>query len=280
MRQQRVNAHGIGINVVDWREGSQQALFCIHGITANARAFDAIATALAPEIGVIAPDLRGRGDSDKPDGPYGVRTHASDMLAVLDALRLERVTIAGWSLGSLIGLHLAAAQPERVERLILLDPPLIALRDEARESLGRLQGRLSRTYPDMDTAIATMRATPLLGGVWDEAAEAYVRADLEQLPDGSVRHRMRIETLNAEWAAMEHDPPLTKIFPNVSCPTLILRATDTLFQPGDELLTPDDASRAARLLRNGQTRDIPGTNHYTITLGTSEGTVAAIREIL
>src|SRR5690606_11449532 len=124
MRQHHIDSGGIRINVVDWRERDDQSpLFCIHGITANARSFDPIAAGVAPEHGVIAPDLRGRGDSDKPEGPYGVLTHVGDMIAVLDALGLERVPVAGWSLGSIVTLHMAARHPERVERAILLDPP-------------------------------------------------------------------------------------------------------------------------------------------------------------
>jgi pimeloyl-ACP methyl ester carboxylesterase len=285
MRQVRVAGAGVDLNVIDWREdgapgAETPVLFCIHGITANARAFDPIATALAGEWAVIAPDLRGRGQSDKPDGPYGVPVHVRDMVAVLDALGLESVAVAGWSLGAVIGLHLAAQHPHRVTRLILLDPPLTAVNDRARESLGRLQNRLAHTYPDMDTAIATMRSSALFMGQWDGAAETYVRADLQQQADGTVGHSMRMDTLQAEWAAAEQNPPLATILPSVTCPVLLLRATDTLFQPGDELLTREDAARAARLFPNARTLDIPGTNHYTITLGQPVATIAAMREFL
>jgi pimeloyl-ACP methyl ester carboxylesterase len=279
MQQHRFDSDGVQINVVDWRTSADQTpLFCIHGITANARGFDPIAAGVAPEHGAIAPDLRGRGESDKPDGPYGIAAHVGDMVAVLDGLGLERVAVAGWSLGSLVTLHLAARHPERVERAILLDPPGLDINDMARASLGRVQGRLSNTYPDMDAAVAYMRGTPLFTGVWDAGTEAYVRADLQEGPNGAVHHRMPIDVLEKERNAQV--TPLIEILPDVTCPVLILRATDTLFQPGDELLSAKGAKRMTELLPRGRTVDIPGTNHYTITLGRPTATIAAIREFL
>lgn len=279
MKQYRIQAGGVHINVVDWREGAGQlSLLCLHGITANARGFDGIAEGLAPEVGVVAVDLRGRGASDAPEGPYGVETHVRDVVAVLDALGLASVAVAGWSLGSLIGMHLAATYPQRVTRLALLDPPLAVLTEQARESLGRVQGRLPNTYPDMAAALEAFRSGGALAGKWDAAIEAYVRADLRELPDGRVEHRMSPAVLAKEWGS--RIPPLTSVIPNISCPVLILRATDTLFQPHDEVLTARAAEKAVGVFQNAQWVDIPGTNHYTITLGRRAETIAALRGFL
>jgi pimeloyl-ACP methyl ester carboxylesterase len=275
VRQLRVQSGEIGINVVDWRgPQTRRALFCLHGITANARAWDGIARSLLPEIGVIATDLRGRGESDKPDGPYGIETHVRDTIAVLDAFGLERVAVAGWSLGSLIGMHLAATHPERVERLALVDPPLAVPSEQARESLGRVQGRLGRTYDSMEAAIEQVRALGAFGG-WSDAIEAYLRADLEELPDGRAGHRMPAFARDADLTG--RIPPLTTIIPKITCPVLILRATDELFQPNDILLPERAAEQAVSLLSDACWVDIPGTNHYTIALGYPSATIAALR---
>jgi pimeloyl-ACP methyl ester carboxylesterase len=279
VRRVQARSGDISVNVIDWRASDNATpLLAIHGITANARAFDGLAAALGPAIGLVAPDLRGRGESDKPDGPYGVPAHVTDMVAVLDALGLDAVAVAGWSLGALVGLHLAATHPERVTRLILLDPPIAPIRDTARESLGRVQGRLANHYTSLAVGVERSRSSPALGGQWDAALEAFVRADLEELPDGTARHRMPDIVRERERAARV--PPLTAIIPNVACPVLILRATDTLYQPGDELLTAGDAARAARLFSDARTIDIPGTNHYTIVLGAPAATVAAMAAFL
>jgi pimeloyl-ACP methyl ester carboxylesterase len=278
MQQRRMAIPDVTLNVVDWRVDGATPVLCLHGITANARAFDGIAGALLPEFGVVAPDLRGRGGSDAPDDGYGIPAHVEDVLQMLDVLGIERVAVVGWSLGALVGLHLASQRPELVERLALLDPPMVSLSAVARESLGQVQARLDRVYASMDEAHASLRALGFLPEPWYAVTEAFIAADLHLRPDGRIEHRMRAEIVERERHARV--PPLTTVLPNVSCPVLILRAPEPLAAPGDEVLSSVDAQRAARLFRNGRSLDIPGTNHYTIALGTPVGTIAALRAFL
>ena len=65
-------------------------------------------TRLASRFTLIAPDLRGFGDSDKPDGPYGPEQHTSDMLALMDALGIERFGVVGHDVGGAVMQPLAA----------------------------------------------------------------------------------------------------------------------------------------------------------------------------
>lgn len=183
MRQHRIDSSGVRINVTDWREGEgQPVLLCIHGNTGNGRAYDPFVAAFGSDFGIIAPDLRGRGESDKPEGPYGAAAHASDMIAVLDALGVPRATVAGWSLGAKVAAYMAAHYPERVERVILLDPGLVAATPLATESLGRIGARLTNTYPDLDAARAALQALPMFSGEWDEHAEEFLKAEIEENP--------------------------------------------------------------------------------------------------
>lgn len=84
---------------------------CIHGLTANCRCWDGIAEALSPKFQVVATDLRGRGVSERPSKGYSVLHHIEDLMALLDALGLERPAIMGHSLGALITLAFAALHP-------------------------------------------------------------------------------------------------------------------------------------------------------------------------
>ena len=105
--------------------------------------------------------------------------------------------------------------------------------------------------------------------------------EVVELEPGSrvvARHRVRPDIMQTERSARV--TPLTGVIPNVLCPTLILRAPDPLFQEGDQLLTSEDAQRAASLLHQARVVDVPGTNHYTIALGTPAGTISAIRAFL
>ncbi len=76
--------------------------------------------ALASERPTVRLDVRGHGGSPVPDGPYSIAELGADVVATLDELGLQRVSLCGLSIGGMIGMWLAANAPERVERLIVI----------------------------------------------------------------------------------------------------------------------------------------------------------------
>ena len=102
--------------------GDRAPMVLIHGVCGHAGAWSAVATALASTMRPIAVDLRGHGASQwSATHDYATTTHAADVLGVLDALDLDRVSLVGSSWGALIALAVAVAQPDRVDRLVLVD---------------------------------------------------------------------------------------------------------------------------------------------------------------
>lgn len=98
-------------------------LLCLHGLTRNSRDFADFAERYSPRFRVIAPDFRGRGQSDFDPVPsrYNPLTYAGDMLQLLDALELEQAIFVGTSLGGLVTMALAATTPQRIAAAILND---------------------------------------------------------------------------------------------------------------------------------------------------------------
>jgi len=94
----------------------------LHGLNANARYWTGVASVLHGPRRVIAPDLRGHGGTGPLPGGYGIEAFRADLLAWLDALDLPRVDLVGHSMGGKIAADLAAAAPERIRRLVLVDP--------------------------------------------------------------------------------------------------------------------------------------------------------------
>jgi pimeloyl-ACP methyl ester carboxylesterase len=92
----------------------------IHGVTGHAAAWSGVAPSLVQHGRCLALDLRGHGDSQWADD-YATSTHAADVVAVLDALGLERAALVGSSWGALIALATASIAPDRVRRLALVD---------------------------------------------------------------------------------------------------------------------------------------------------------------
>ena len=117
----KIEGDGVTLAVQD--EGEGPPVLLIHGFPDSHRLWRHQVPALV-EAGkrVIAPDMRGFGESDRPEevGAYGVRHSVGDMLAVLDALEVERAQVIGHDWGAAVAWALAAFVPERVERLVVL----------------------------------------------------------------------------------------------------------------------------------------------------------------
>ena len=106
----RVRGDGITLQLAEW-PGAGHTIIAIHGLSANSRWWDTVASGLAPQHRVLALDLRGRGHSDKPATGYTLAHHGRDILALLDDLALERVVLMGHSLGAFIAVAFAARYP-------------------------------------------------------------------------------------------------------------------------------------------------------------------------
>lgn len=100
--------------------GSGPAILLIHGIGDNSTTWSTVQSKLAQRFTVIAPDLLGHGQSDKPRADYSVAAYANGMRDLLSVLDIERVTVVGHSLGGGVAMQFAYQFPQLVDRLILV----------------------------------------------------------------------------------------------------------------------------------------------------------------
>ncbi|MFE9783251.1 alpha/beta fold hydrolase [Streptomyces sp. NPDC005775] len=108
--------------------GSGPVLVLLHGWPQTSRAWARVMPALAQNHTVVVPDLRGTGDSDRPERGYAKTNQADDIRGILTALNLTGpVAVAGHDIGSMVAFAWAAAHPEDISHLILVDAPLPGL---------------------------------------------------------------------------------------------------------------------------------------------------------
>ncbi|HXA12283.1 MAG TPA: alpha/beta hydrolase [Mycobacterium sp.] len=100
--------------------GSGPAILMIHGVGDNSTTWEAVHAQLAQRFTVIAPDLLGHGESDKPRADYSLAAFANGMRDLLAVLGIDRVTIVGHSLGGGIAMQFAYQYPHLVERIVLV----------------------------------------------------------------------------------------------------------------------------------------------------------------
>jgi len=175
--------------LVAYRYGAEggRPMLAVHGVTSSHLAFQFLADQwIARGYTVYAPDLRGRGHSNAIGAPYGMETHAEDMVVLLDHLGLARTDIAGHSMGAFVALTLLGLHPDRVDRVMLLDggPELGLPSGMTKEQvvplvLGPALQRLSMTFPTKAAYREFWQVHPAFKGRWTTEMEHYVDYDLQ-----------------------------------------------------------------------------------------------------
>jgi pimeloyl-ACP methyl ester carboxylesterase len=116
LRHLEIHGHRVGYRA----EGSGPVIVLIHGMAGSSATWRSVIPALAERFTVVAPDLVGHGDSEKPRGDYSLGAFASGVRDLLLALGHERATVVGQSLGGGVAMQFAYQFPERCERLVLV----------------------------------------------------------------------------------------------------------------------------------------------------------------
>ncbi|HEX5528463.1 MAG TPA: alpha/beta hydrolase [Methylomirabilota bacterium] len=275
----RVGVGAVSLAVAEWPGPAKgPAVVCIHGLTANHTCWASVADLLSPAHRLIAYDLRGRGESDKPDKGYSLAVHDDDLEGLLDHFGLKKAVLIGHSLGAHIAVRFAATRPQRVAKLVLVDGGL-DVRAEVLDSLRPAINRLGVEFPSMDMFMGFVRALPMFEGRWNDYLERYFRYDVEELPAGTVRAKASRLAIEEEIANLERER-LWVYHHQVKAPTLIFRAPDGLLTPTDCLMTQAEANAMAHAIPRSKLVVVPGTNHYTVLLGQHPKVRAALRAFL
>jgi pimeloyl-ACP methyl ester carboxylesterase len=270
-----VEAGGVRLHLIDL-PGGDPPLVLLHGLSANAHEFGGlIAAGLNPAFRVIAPDLRGRGQSDRPPNGYRMADHARDILALLDELALDRVVLGGHSFGAYLGIYIAALHPTRVTRLIVIDAAL-RLHPQVGEMLRPSLARLERVSPSVAAYLDEVKGAPYLGGAWDPSIEGYYRAEIVEEADGSARSSTSAAAIAQALEGVGAEP-WAELVGRVSQPTLLINAVGAYGPPGSiPLVSEEYARETAEAIPDCRYVQVPG-NHLTMVFG--EGAAAVTREI-
>lgn len=212
-----------------------------HGLTGHGRRWESLAATHLPELPLLAPDLLGHGRSSW-DAPWTIEANVSALAALLDAEAGGPVVVVGHSFGGAIALNLAAARPDLVSGLVLLDPAVGLDGGWMRQIADEMFG--SPDYTDRGEALAEK-----MDGSWGEIAardpdelERELDEHLVDLPNGRVGWRISVPAMLCYWSELTRPAPT----PRPGTPTTLVRATRT--HPSyvmDELTTGLDAALGA-----------------------------------
>jgi len=217
------------IRVLDWGEiDNPKVLICVHGLTRNARDFDAIAGALSHDIRLICPDITGRGESKWLSDPqfYNYETYIADMTNMISYFGLKHVDWLGTSMGGLIGMMMASLPESPIRRLILNDiGPWIP-----KAALQRIAGYLltPRNFASQDDVEAYFREVHApFGPLSDEQWQHLAHHGARQMPDGMWHLKYDPAIADPFREVIDADADLWEIWEAVRCPVLALRGKDS-----------------------------------------------------
>lgn len=230
---------------------------CVHGLTRNARDFDALARSLSGHYRVVCPDVVGRGDSDWLADPmhYVLPQYLADMVTLIARLDVAQVHWVGTSMGGLIGMLLAGQKASPVGRLVLNDAGPVVTRVSL-ERIATYVG-VAPTFGAIEEAEALVRAIsqpfgPHTDAEWRFMTEHYLRKDT----DGSLRlhYDPRIgEPFRAHLP--EKDLEFWEVYDAIRCPTLVIRGAES------DLLTRASCEQMTTRGPKAERVEIPGVGH-------------------
>jgi pimeloyl-ACP methyl ester carboxylesterase len=251
-----------------------EPVLAIHGISSQRKLWNWL-RAERPGLSLVAPDLRGRGDSVGVTGPSSVRQHAADLIAVLDHLGLGAVPVCGMSMGGFVAVELATSYPDRVQSLVLVDggfpmatPP--GLTPEAVPAIFRDRlARLGRDWPSVqDYARFFVEQTAPLLDPADPLLLDYLAHDL-----AGPRVRLNADALTADAVDIFFG---TSAWEQVSQPVRLLTAEWSTGRDTRPAYPPEAIEHFHHELKTlARVETVPGVDHAASIMSPAGARVTA-----
>jgi pimeloyl-ACP methyl ester carboxylesterase len=240
----------------------------LHGVLQSGEGMRHLAEQLSLDREVLVPDLRGRGNSDRPQDGYDPATMAGDVAGLIDRLGIERPALIGRLHGGLVAYQLAARRPELVCGVVLGDANPEVTADRASQALAAVSA-----LPEAFASLADATRFYEEGlGLPPDRARHDIPSDLEAMPDGGYRWRHDLDVVRQiEAAAIPRSG--WDVLAQLRCPVLILRG-----QRGE--IRPETAERMLATRPRARAQTIYGASHDVFLGPGSEQTLAAIQLFL
>ncbi len=271
-REKKVSLGAIALSYLDWGNEGRPPILFLHGGALTAHTWDLCCLCLREDFHCLALDQRGHGESDwAPEADYSLAAQREDIRGFAEALGLDRLILAGQSLGAINALAYAIEYPHTLEALVLID----AGPSTRRAGASRIRAFVSEVAepPSLDAIIE--RAMAFNPRRDPAILRSTLMHNLRRTGDGRWEwkyDRRRFQQLEGE----EHRAERTKLgerLDRVTCPTLVVRGAES------DVFLEEDAESLARALPLGRRVTIAGAGH-TVQGDNPNALVSALKEFL
>jgi pimeloyl-ACP methyl ester carboxylesterase len=222
------------LHYVDWGNAAAPPLVLVHGGRDHCRNWDWVAEELRRDWHIIAPDLRGHGDSQwSQDGTYTMAGYIYDLAQLIHQLTVRPVTMIGHSLGGNIALRYSGLYPENVSKLIAIEglgpSPKMVRERQAKPFAERmrawiaeqraLSGRVARRYPSIEDALKRMQEENR--HLSPQQARHLTVQGVNQNEDGT--YSWKFDNYVRSWPPYDmRAKDIEALWGRIACPTLLL----------------------------------------------------------
>lgn len=222
------------LHYADWGNEDAPPLLLVHGGRDHCRSWDWVAGELRKDWHIIAPDLRGHGDSAwSPEGNYSMQAYIYDLAQLVHQLKLAPVTIVAHSLGGSISLRYTGLYPENVRKIVAIEglgpsPQMLEERaetpwqDHFRKMISdkrTLAGRQPRRYPTLEEAYARMKEENSF--LSEEQARHLTINGIARNEDGT--YSWKFDNYLRVWESVDLTlDQIHELWASITCPTLLL----------------------------------------------------------
>jgi pimeloyl-ACP methyl ester carboxylesterase len=240
-----------------------------------------IISLLPAEFGIIALDIRGRGQSWGSPGPYDLKTIADDAAICMDRFEIPSAPVAGYSMGAWIAALLAQRHPAKAERLILLDGgfPIefdrnLDTEDILNQVVGPAITRLAMTFDTLGSYLEFWRQHPALVGRWRSDFDEAFAYDVHQV-DGTWRPRANRDAVVQGASDYLFDADTIRAGSDTATHTKLLLVDHGMTDKPGGHVPMATAVEAAKKNPNIELRPLENLNHYTLMFGGGSASVAS-----
>jgi len=246
-KNMHVSVNGLDLHYLDWGNPGAPHLVCVHGYTSSAQAFNALARHLHDRFHIVAPDVRGHGESSwSSDGAYQYRDQVGDLAGFVDQLGLSRFTLFGTSMGGIIAMAYAEAHAERLVSLVINDigPDV----EEGSQRITQTVGSRPEEFATLEDAMVYRREiSPVTASRSMDDQREVALGVLRQRPDG--RWVWKMDPAYIQQRVQRGAPPRPASWPVLGalpCPTMVVWGTES------DVLSEAQAKRMVKTLPRGE----------------------------
>jgi len=256
-------SQGLRLHYADWGNDAAPPLILIHGGRDHCRSWDEVARALQPHFHVMAPDLRGHGDSDWAIGSsYSLSDYVYDLTRLVRSAAVDKAAIVGHSMGGMIGLMYAGTYSDKVSRLAVLDGVTVLpgpLRTPIQERISEWVAQLDRiaereNHYIRSVAEAAERISAHNKRLTPEQALHLASHGVKRNADGSYSWKFdQYQQARAPYRLSPDDH--IALWSRIACPALLVR--------GNESFLPDpEAAGVLAYFKQAHLVTIVGAGHW------------------